>query len=238
MITTSHTNTRYMGISKRILQIRHLIQQSADDCHRLPADIKLLAVSKGQSFPSIKLAHLAGINDFAESYLQEALIKMELLASLDLCWHFIGPIQGNKTKLIAQNFSWVHSVSRQKIAQQLNDARTETLDALQVCIQVNLDNEPTKSGIGPDHVAELAAYILQCPQLHLRGLMAIPQPQTDAKQQYLSFKRLSQLLERINHQLNINMDTLSMGMSNDFQAAISAGSTLVRIGSAIFKDAL
>lgn len=211
-----------------------MIHQAEIAAHRPEGDVKLLAVSKGHPCSKIQEAHSAGLHDFGESYLQEALAKIQILNTLPLCWHFIGPIQSNKAHSIAHYFSWVHSVSRQKIAQQLNEARPISMPPLNICLQVNFDDEKTKSGVAPEEAASLASYILELPRLRLRGLMLIPKPETDEQSQYLSFLRLSQLLDMLNQQLNIAMDTLSMGMSNDMQAAIRAGSTIVRIGTAIF----
>ncbi len=195
-----------------------------------------MAVSKGQSCLSIEQVYAAGISEFGENYLQEALAKIQTLKHLKLCWHFIGPIQSNKAPDIAQNFSWVHSVSRYKIAQLLHDSRPHDMPPINVCIQVNLDDEKTKTGVTAEEVTPLASHILELPQLRLRGLMLIPQPQSDQQQQYLSFLRLKKRLEILNQQLNTTMDTLSMGMSDDFEAAIRAGSTIVRIGRAIFGE--
>ena len=194
----------------------------------------MLAVSKGHSCAEIEQAYVAGLCEFGENYLQEALTKIRTLTEPSILWHFIGPIQSNKTYEIAQHFSWVHSVCREKVAQQLSDARPSSKPSLNVCIQVNLDDETSKSGVNVEDVAKLANYILQLPRLRLRGLMLIPKPQNDEQLQYLSFLRLKQLLDKLNQQLNLTMDTLSMGMSNDYKAAIRAGSTIVRIGTAIF----
>lgn len=164
------------------------------------------------------------------------MFKIKALNTLPICWHFIGPIQSNKTTNIARNFNWVHSLSREKIAQQLNATRPDNMAPLNVCLQVNMDKEQSKAGASLDEIAQLATYVLKLPRLKLRGLMLIPQPQIDTNLQYLSFLRLTRLLDILNKQLNINMDTLSMGMSNDMQAAIRAGSTIVRIGTAIFGE--
>ena len=223
-----------MTITENIEHINRLIHQTELACHRPPNAVQLLAVSKHQTAAKIKEAFTAGLRDFGESYLQEAEVKILQLASLPLCWHFIGPIQSNKTTGIAAHFSWVHSLSRQKIAKQLNDQRPFSLPPLNVCLQINLDQESSKSGVSSDEAAELASFVLQLPRLQLRGLMLIPKPEVDEQCQYESFLRLTQLMQRLNQQLNINMDTLSMGMSHDMQAAIRAGSTMVRIGTAIF----
>ena len=211
-----------------------MIDKTALACDRASENIRLLAVSKTRTDKDIAAAYAAGICDFGENYLQEALPKLQALSTLPLCWHFIGPIQSNKTEGIAKNFSWVHSVSRQKIAQLLNDARPVSLPRLNICIQVNLDEEATKTGVNENSVAALAAFILQLPRLHLRGLMLLPKQQSDERLQYASFLRLAALRDHLNQTLDLSMDTLSMGMSHDFPAAIRAGSTIVRVGSAIF----
>lgn len=225
-----------MTITERIHHIRQLIHQSEIASGYQQGQVCLLAVSKGHSSHDIEQAFAAGLTDFGESYLQEALPKIQILAALPLCWHFIGPIQSNKTQGIARHFSWVHSVSRLKIAQQLNDARPEPLPPLNICLQVNLDHEDTKSGVTPEEIADLAIFASTLPRLCLRGLMLIPKQQNDEEQQFLSFLRLTHLLNQLNHELKLSMDTLSMGMSHDFQAAIRAGSTIVRIGTAIFGE--
>ena len=221
-------------IAQRLQDIKSVILQAELASNRPAGDVQLLAVSKKQPVAAIEQAYYAGQRAFGESYVQEALFKIKSLACLPIAWHFIGPIQSNKTKVIAKHFAWVHSVCRQKIVQQLQDARPDHLPALNICLQVNLDEEQSKSGLAADLVAELARFVLQLPRLHLRGLMIIPKPQDDPHQQYLTFLRLAHLLQTLNQQLDINMDTLSMGMSDDMQAAICAGSTIVRIGTAIF----
>lgn len=225
-----------MTIAKQVHTIQQIIIDAAKSCQRSPEDIQLLAVSKGQPVEAIQAAFEAGLCNFGENYLQEAQIKIQALKALPLCWHFIGPIQSNKTQALAQNFSWVHSVSREKIAQLLAQYRPENLPALNLCLQVNLDDEPTKSGINPQQLAKLALVVSQLPRLRLRGLMAIPKPESGEQQQYDSFLRLTNLLHRLNKELNLSMDTLSMGMSDDLVAAIRAGSTMVRIGRAIFGE--
>ena len=211
-----------------------MIHQVALSCHRSDMDITLLGVSKGHTPAEIAEAYTAGITDFGESYLQEALSKLQVLGALPICWHFIGPIQSNKTESIAQHFSWVHSVSREKIAHLLNEARPAFLPPLNICIQVNLDEETTKAGVTLDAIGALATTILQLPRLHLRGLMLIPKQESDESLQTLSFLRLTNLLHQLNQELKLSMDTLSMGMSHDFVAAIRAGSTMLRIGTALF----
>lgn len=230
------STTPLQNIAERVHNVRQLIDETAKGCHRSSEDILLLAVSKGQPANAIEAAFYAGIHHVGENYLQEALAKMQILQNIPLCWHFIGPVQSNKAAVIAQNFSWVHSVSREKIARLLAQHRPSDKDPLNLCLQVNLDQETTKSGLLPQQVAELALVIKQLPGLKLRGLMAIPKPQVDERQQYESFLRLTTLLKQLNHELNLTMDTLSMGMSEDWKQAIRAGSTIIRIGRAIFGE--
>lgn len=225
-----------MTIADRIHSIQQLIRNSAKACQRSPQDIQLLAASKGQTIEAIQEAFAAGLIHFGENYLQEAQEKIQALEKLPLCWHFIGPIQSNKTQGIAKDFSWVHSVSREKIAIQLSEHRPRDLPALNVCLQVNLDNEKTKSGISPQQVGKLALLVKQLPNLKLRGLMAIPQPRSQEEQQYQSLLRLTALFDQLNKELGLSMDTLSMGMTDDLVAAIRAGSTFLRIGRAIFGE--
>ena len=202
-------------------------------------DVALLAVSKAQPAESLRVAFMAGQKLFGENYLQEALNKQAELADLDIEWHFIGPIQSNKTQAIAQHFSWVHGVDRLKIAQRLNDARPADAAPLQICLQVNISGEASKSGINPSELNTLATAIQAMPQLQLRGLMTIPEPTDDEHRQRQRFQQMRTLLENLNKSWVLNknaaaLDTLSMGMSNDYQLAIEEGATIVRIGSAIF----
>jgi PLP dependent protein len=191
-------------------------------------------VSKTKPASAVRQACAAGLRDFGENYLQEALDKQHALADLPLSWHFIGPIQSNKTKAIAEHFDWVHSVDRLKIAQRLSEQRPQTLPALNICLQVNISNEASKAGCSVDDVPALASAIAQLAHLTLRGLMAIPEPSNDAQQQQAAFARLRELQEQLNTQFKLNLDTLSMGMSDDLEAAINQGSTWVRVGSALF----
>ncbi len=219
-------------ISNRLQDILATIQ-SAQASSPFAQSVKLVAVSKAQPASAIREAYQAGQVIFGENYLQEALDKQAQLKDLNIEWHFIGPIQSNKTQPISQNFAWVHSVDRLKIAQRLNEARPAELPPLQVCIQVNVSNEDTKSGVLPEDIATLAAEIGKLPKLKLRGLMAIPAPTKDIKQQIEQFKQVRQcydaLLER-----GVSLDTLSIGMSDDYQIAVAQGATFVRIGSALF----
>jgi len=195
--------------------------------------VRLLAVSKAQNATAIREAVLAGQTAFGENYLQEAIDKQNALEDLILEWHFIGPIQSNKTQLIAQHFAWVHSVDRLKIAQRLNDARGAILLPLQVCIQLNVSKEASKGGVLAHELAPLAHAITNMPHLKLRGLMAIPAPTHDKNQQLAQFKQVRECYDDLIAQ-GFALDTLSMGMSDDYAAAIAQGATIVRIGSKVF----
>lgn len=225
-----------MSLAHTIPQLQQLIKESARACNREHESIMLLAVSKQQSVATIKEAAHLGLIHFGENYYQEAEEKIEQLHDLGLCWHFIGPIQSNKTKGIATHFSWVHSVNRINIAERLNKHRDANLPSLNVCIQVNLVAEKTKSGVSSEEVKELAHVISQLPRLKLRGLMTIPPPQHNPKEQYEIFMQLNRLLHSLNKEMDLSMDTLSMGMSDDIVPAIQAGATIIRIGRALFGD--
>ncbi len=220
-------------LAKNIQVIGDCLRQFEQRYNRPPNSVQLLAVSKKQSIEKIRQANAAGLVDFGENYLQEALHKIENLQKLGLCWHFIGPVQTNKTRAIAEHFQWVHSVDRGKIAKRLSQQRAGNSSALNVCVQVNLANEESKSGTTLQQTRELCDYIAQLPNLRLRGLMAIPEAVQNLDSQRASFKLLSLEFDRLKV-LFPTMDTLSMGMSNDFEAAIAEGSTLVRIGTALF----
>jgi len=197
--------------------------------------LQLLAVSKAQTADKLREAYLSGQRLFGENYLQEAICKQEQLADLNIEWHFIGPIQSNKTQLIAQHFDWVHSVDRLKIAQRLSDARPSKLAPLNICIQINSSFEDTKSGADLADVTTLATAINQLPNLKLRGLMSIPAPASDYDKQRAQFKIVSDTFNSLKRQGFI-IDTLSIGMSNDYVAAIHEGATIIRIGSALFGE--
>ncbi|HSB48714.1 MAG TPA: YggS family pyridoxal phosphate-dependent enzyme [Burkholderiales bacterium] len=221
------------SIAANLQAVRARIARAAQSARRDSTDILLLAVSK--TFPAgrIEEAYAAGQTAFGENHAQEAVEKITVLAALPLEWHFIGPIQGNKTRLIAQHFAWAHGVERERIAGRLNAARAEGMPPLNVCIEVNVSGEPTKSGVAPGEEVKLADAIARLPRLKLRGLMAIPEPTADAALQRRRFALLRELKEGLvarGHAL----DTLSMGMSDDFEAAILEGATIVRIGTAIF----
>jgi len=195
-------------------------------------EIKLVAVSKAQPADKLREAYMAGQRAFGENYVQEAIAKQTYLQDCNIEWHFIGPIQSNKTQLIAQHFDWVHSVDRLKIASRLNDARPDTLTPLNICIQINSSEESSKSGADAASIADLAKQISQMPKLKLRGIMAIPAPTKDLAKQREQFKIVADILNAL--QQDLDLDTLSIGMSDDYVAAIQEGATIVRIGSAIF----
>lgn len=223
-------------IKNNISSIQRRLQQAASDAGRTPNEVLLLAVSKTRTSTQIKAALAAGITSFGENYLQEALEKIDQLSNSKLDWHFIGPLQSNKTRLAAENFSWIHSVDRLKIAQRLSDQRPSTMAPLNLCLQINIDNEPSKSGFSAQQALAAAADIANLPNVKLRGLMAIPQSRTDLKAQRTPFIKLRQLKDQINSLLDNSqkLDTLSMGMSGDMDAAILEGATIVRVGTDIF----
>lgn len=200
---------------------------------RPPGSVRLLAVGKTQPAAAIAALAAAGQRDFGENYFQEALDKMTELATLELEWHFIGPMQANKTRGIAEHFAWVHSVDRLKIAERLSAQRPDHLPPLNVCLQVNIDREPTKHGLDEAELAEVAHAVATLPRLRLRGLMAIPAPAAEFAAQRRPFARLRKLRERL-ADAGLVLDTLSAGMSDDLEAAIAEGATLVRIGTALF----
>lgn len=219
-------------IAENVAKVGTRIQEAALATGRVPEEVGLLAVSKTQPATALREAFAAGLTHMGENYLQEALAKQAQLTDLPLCWHFIGPIQSNKTKAIAEHFDWVHSVDRLKIAQRLSEQRPPELPPLNLCLQVNVSGEDSKSGCAPEEVPALAQAIAQLPRVHLRGLMAIPAPTEDPLQQRAAFARLRQLLTELSPDLRL--DTLSMGMSQDLEAAIAEGATWVRIGTALF----
>lgn len=223
-----------MSLHHHINQVNQLITQASKESQRELGEVLLLAVTKQQSIETIKEAHKLGLSHFAENYVQEALPKIEQLKQYPLVWHFIGPIQSNKAKAIAMHFDWVHSINRIEIAQALNKHRPTQKPPLQVCIQINLVDEPTKSGIPTEEAQTLAQKISLLPNLQLRGLMTIPPPV--GPNHYELYLQLNKLMQELNATLDLNMDTLSMGMSDDIMPAIKAGSTIVRVGRALFGE--
>lgn len=222
------------AILSNLQAVHQAIAQAAQQAQREVAGITLLAVSKTFPAAAIREAYAAGQRAFGENYLQEALDKMVELRDLSLEWHFIGPIQSNKTRPIAENFSWVHSVDRLKVAERLSEQRPAHLPPLNVCLQVNVSGESSKSGVLPQDAVVLARTIALLPRLRLRGLMAIPAPADSLAAQRAPFARLRELQEELKAQTGLQLDTLSMGMSHDLAAAILEGATMVRVGTAIF----
>jgi pyridoxal phosphate enzyme (YggS family) len=213
--------------------IRDLLAETAVEAGRRPGDVHLLAVSKKQPLEKIVEAAAAGQLDFGENIVQEGIEKVTKLAEKGLCWHFIGHLQSNKTRPVAEHFDWVHSVDTIKTARRLSEQRPESLGDLNVCIQVNIDEEASKSGVPPSDVAELARTIAGLPRLRLRGLMCLPAVRDSLDEQRAPFARTRELAESLARE-GLVMDTLSMGMSADFRAAIMEGATIVRIGTAVF----
>jgi len=220
-------------IADNLQAVRERIARAAAAAKRPPDSVHLLAVSKTCGAPQLITAWQAGQRAFGENFVQEALDKVHELAHLDIEWHFIGPLQSNKTRPVAEHFAWVHGIEREKIAQRLNDARPAQLPPLNVLIQVNVSGETSKSGVAPGTERDLAAAIRRLPRLRLRGLMAIPEPTPDTTVQRARFALLRRLKESLQAD-DAGIDTLSMGMSDDLEAAIAEGATIVRVGTAIF----
>ena len=215
--------------------VRARIVAAARAAGREPGDIALLAVSKTFAAGAVRAAYAAKQREFGENYVQEGLEKIAALSALPLIWHFIGPIQSNKTRGIAEHFDWVHSVAREKIAVRLAQARPPELGPLDICLQVNVSGETSKSGVAPEEVWRLAEAVRTLPRLRLRGLMAVPEPSDDIGLQRRRFRGLRLLLEQLNT-AGFGLDTLSMGMSQDLEAAVNEGATIVRVGTAIFGE--
>jgi pyridoxal phosphate enzyme (YggS family) len=220
-------------VTENLRVIRDLLAKASNDAGRSNSSVKLLAVSKKQPVAAVLAAAEAGQRDFGENFVQEGLEKIAAAGRDDLIWHFIGHLQTNKTKAVAGHFSWVHTVDRLKTAERLSKQRPEELGELNICLQVNIDNEVGKSGIGTDEVLSLARTVSALPRIRLRGLMCLPENRSDFEQQREPFARLCELLTLIKED-GIDVDTLSMGMTGDYAAAIFEGSTIVRIGTAIF----
>lgn len=221
------------SIAQSLEKIRNRVTVLERRYARPPGAVRVLAVSKTKLPEAVRAAFDAGQHDFGENHVQDALTKLDALADLDLTWHFIGPIQSNKTRIVAARFDWVHSIDRTKIARRLNDQRPDDLPPLDVCIQVNVSDESSKSGVERDRLDALAEVVSDLPRLRLRGLMALPRPCDDFALQRQPFAQLRGMLESLNAR-GFKLDTLSMGMTNDMEAAIAEGATMVRIGTAIF----
>jgi hypothetical protein len=218
------------SIHDNLQAVRKRIERAAEAAGRDPAAVRLLAVSKTHAAAAIEAAYRAGQRAFGENYVQEALEKMDALRGLAIEWHLVGPVQGNKTRLAAERFQWVQTLDRERIARRLSEQRPAELPALNVLVQVNVSGEASKSGVAPHDVKSLVNVVKTLPRLRLRGLMAIPEPGADRAQ----FQGLKALYDEL--QAEFGFDTLSLGMSEDMEQAIAAGSTLVRIGTAIFGE--
>ena len=224
-----------IGVTENLALISDLLAFSAVDAEREPDAVKLLAVSKQQPLSRILAAVDAGQRDFGENFVQEGLEKIDQTKDLNLVWHFIGHLQNNKTRLVAENFDWVHTIDKLKTARRLSEQRPAALGPLNICLQVNIDDEPGKSGIAIDALPELAAACVELPNIKLRGLMCLPAIRPEFEQQRLPFARLRELADTLRDN-GVATDTLSMGMSGDYRAAIFEGATIVRIGTALFGD--
>lgn len=221
-------------IIQNLTGVRVRVAAAAAAAGRNPATVHILAVSKTRPIPDLEAALAEGQTEFGENYLQEALPKMAALRRhTGLAWHFIGILQANKTRAVAEHFDWVHTVDREKIAQRLNDQRPAQLAPLNACIEVNLSGEASKSGIAPSELTALAEYLVTLPRLRLRGLMTIPATETNPEKQRVPFCKLRELMGMLNAHGH-KLDTLSMGMSGDYETAIAEGATLIRLGTAIF----
>ncbi|HSG58061.1 MAG TPA: YggS family pyridoxal phosphate-dependent enzyme [Woeseiaceae bacterium] len=222
-----------IGVTENLGKIRDLLAATAIEAGRDPADVKLLAVSKKQPLERVRAAIAAGQRDFGENQALEGVEKIALLADQGLVWHFIGHLQSNKTRVVAEHFDWVHSIDQFKTARRLSEQRPDGLENLNVCLQVNVDAEASKSGVEPEAVVDLARRVAELPRLRLRGLMCLPLVRHGFEAQRQPFARLRQLAAELDAE-GIATDTLSMGMSDDFRAAIHEGATIVRIGTAVF----
>ena len=222
-------------VTENLRKIRNLLRAAAIEAGRRPDDVRLLAVSKKQPLARVLEAAAAGQRDFGENTVQEGIEKVTKLAEKGLTWHFIGHVQSNKTRAIAEHFHWVHTVDRIKVASRLSEQRPAELGDLNVCLQVNVDEEPQKSGAAPENVADLARAVLELPRLVLRGLMCLPAIRYGFEEQRKPFARLGEISRSL-AEIGIDTDTLSMGMSDDYRAAIFEGATIVRIGTAVFGE--
>ncbi len=222
-----------IGVTENFRIIQDLLALAAADAGRADDRIRLVAVSKKKPAEAILEAYSAGQRDFGENFVQEALDKITAVGRDDVVWHFIGHLQANKTRAVAERFQWVHTIDRLKIARRLSEQRPHYAGDLNVCIEVNIDAEDNKSGLAPTEVAELALAVASLPRLRLRGLMCLPAVRENFAEQRQPFARLRALMESLNHS-GLQLDTLSMGMTADYAAAIREGATIVRVGTAIF----
>ena len=222
-----------IGVTENLRKIRDLLDEAARDAGRRPEDLKLLAVSKKQPLEKLLEAAAAGQRDFGENTVQEGIEKVTKLEDKGLTWHFIGHLQSNKTRHVAEHFDWVHTIDRLKTAKRLSEQRPDSLGDLNVCIQINIDDESAKSGVAHNDVLELARGIDTMPRLVLRGLMCLPAIRTGFKEQRVPFARLREIAEMLRGK-GLDIDTLSMGMTDDYRAAVFEGATIVRIGTALF----
>ena len=220
-------------VTENLNEVSDLLRSAAVEAGRNPADVRLLAVSKKQPLEKIREAHASGQRDFGENFVQEGVAKIEALADLGLTWHFIGHLQSNKTRVVAEYFDWVHTIDKLKVARRLSEQRPGDLPPLNVCLQVNVDDEASKFGAPPAAIPELAAACAELPGLRLRGLMCLPAVRDDFEDQRRPFAALRELRDRV-RQTGVEMDTLSMGMTADYRAAIFEYATIVRIGTALF----
>jgi pyridoxal phosphate enzyme (YggS family) len=222
------------SISSHIADVRQNVALAAQRAGRRPDSVRLVAVSKTRGIDSIRIAAAAGVGDFGENYVAEALPKIAAAADANLTWHFIGTIQANKTRDIARHFQWVQTIDRPRVAERLSAQRPDENGPLDVLIQVNIDDEPSKAGIAAEAVREFAGNLVELPRLRVRGLMAIPRPQPEPERARDAFARMRELFEAARPRRAIHWDTLSMGMTQDYEVAIEEGATMVRIGTALF----
>lgn len=223
------------AIASNLQAVKARIAEAARAAGRSPESIQLLAVSKTWPLACVLEAAEAGQHAFGENYVQEGIDKATATGDREIDWHFIGPLQSNKTRLVAEHFNWVHSIERLKIAERLSAQRPATLPPLQVCVQINVSGEASKSGCAPDEALALCQAVAALPNLQLRGLMAIPEPADDIAAQRAPLRQLREIYEHI-RAAGLPLDTLSMGMSHDLEAAVAEGATIVRIGTAIFGE--
>ena len=224
-----------IGVTENLRKIRDLLHVAAIEANRDPAGVRLLAVSKKQPLEKIREAYAAGQREFGENFVQEGVEKIAAMDKDDITWHFIGHLQSNKTRVVAENFDWVHTIDKLKTARRLSDQRPDGLPPLNVCLQVNVDDEESKSGVTPEALPDLAAACAKLPNIRLRGLMCVPAIREAPDAQRIPFAALRELAEKLRTD-GVDTDTLSMGMTADFRAAILEGATIVRIGTALFGE--